>query len=242
MRVRDVYVVGLRSEQQDEIRTALQREAIGMSTLNVRREALEAIVARYPSVARIDVRPDFPHKLTIEVVERVPVAALSVGGRKLAVTAGGVVLADLQVKRSLPLIPTRVAPAGKRVDDAANRAAIAVLAAAPPELRSLVARTRLTRKRGFVLDMRDGPDIVIGAARDLEAKWLAATRVLADTESQGASAIDVRVPDRPAAAGVAPIPTPTPTPAPGTQPPPAPAGTPTATPTPSPATVAPATP
>ena len=47
-----------------------------------------------------------------------------------------------------------------------------------------------------------------GSASRFAAKWAAAVRVLVDTDSSGARFIDVRLPERPAAAASAPGPDP----------------------------------
>jgi hypothetical protein len=47
--------------------------------------------------------------------------------------------------------------------------------------------------------MRTGPTLRFGAPRRVAAKWAAVTRVLADPTSGGASLLDVRLPERPAA-------------------------------------------
>ena len=52
------------------------------------------------------------------------------------------------------------------------------------------------------MQMRDGPELIFGDATRARAKWIAATRVLADPEAEGASYIDVRLPGRPAAGGL----------------------------------------
>jgi cell division protein FtsQ len=59
-----------------------------------------------------------------------------------------------------------------------------------------------THDRGLVARLRNGPDLIFGDTRRLRAKWLAVARVLADKGSQGASYIDVRLPERPAAGGL----------------------------------------
>ena len=55
---------------------------------------------------------------------------------------------------------------------------------------------------GLVIQMREGPELIFGDARHVRAKWIAATRVLADPDAEGASYIDVRLPGRPAAGGL----------------------------------------
>ena len=52
-----------------------------MTTLHVREDQLRAAVAEFPSVAGSDADAKFPHKLTIEVRERAPVAAIESGAR-----------------------------------------------------------------------------------------------------------------------------------------------------------------
>jgi hypothetical protein len=49
------------------------------------------------------------------------------------------------------------------------------------------------------VQLRSGPSVYFGDSADLDAKWLAATEVLADPGSAGASYIDVTDPSRPAA-------------------------------------------
>jgi hypothetical protein len=47
--------------------------------------------------------------------------------------------------------------------------------------------------------MRTGPTLRFGAPQRVAAKWAAVTRVLADPSSGGATLLDVRLPERPAA-------------------------------------------
>jgi hypothetical protein len=56
---------------------------------------------------------------------------------------------------------------------------------------------------GYVAELRDGPELLIGSATRLRAKWAAAARVLADLEARGATYIDLRIPSRPAVGGLA---------------------------------------
>ena len=51
----------------------------------------------------------------------------------------------------------------------------------------------------MAVDLRDGPRVDFGDLAQLDAKWLAATAVLADADSRGASYVDVRLPERPVA-------------------------------------------
>ncbi|HVL95225.1 MAG TPA: hypothetical protein VM266_05140, partial [Solirubrobacteraceae bacterium] len=70
--VRDVAVVGISSSEGPQVREALRATALDMTTLDVREEELREAVGAFTSVAGLRVQPDFPHGLTIEVLERDP--------------------------------------------------------------------------------------------------------------------------------------------------------------------------
>ncbi|MDQ3608473.1 MAG: hypothetical protein M3459_06190, partial [Actinomycetota bacterium] len=61
-------------------------------------------------------------------------------------------------------------------------------------------------ERGWAVALRDGPVVHLGSADRLDAKWAAASAVLADPASRGAVYLDVRLPERPTAGGLAPLP------------------------------------
>jgi hypothetical protein len=92
-----------------------------------------------------------------------------------------------------------VAPGGTRISDLGARAAIRAVSAAPYRLLSRISLVRSEPGHGVVAQLRDGPVIYLGDGARLHAKWLAATAVLADPGSAGASYIDVTDPSRPAA-------------------------------------------
>lgn len=211
VRVRDVYIAGLSSSQENVIRAKLRQAALDMTTLHVREEDLRHAVAPYTSVADLRVQADFPRELTIEVVEREPVAVVAIGDSRVPVGAGGMVMRGVRVEGELPVVPAeRLGPEG-RLDDRDALATLEVLAAAPVELRRRVVRTRSTQ-RGLVLEMRDGPELVFGGASRPHAKWAAAVRVLADHTSAGATYLDLRLPERVTAGGLGPVENPQPEP------------------------------
>jgi hypothetical protein len=81
---------------------------------------------------------------------------------------------------------------------------VRVLAGAPEPLRSQLDRAYAAPAgRGILIAMRSGPTLDFGTSARLAAKWASATRVLAAPSSTGASEIDVRLPERPAARGFA---------------------------------------
>ncbi len=203
VQVRDVFITGLSSSEAPSIRTALKAAALDMTTLHVREDQLRAAVAEFPSVAGIRADAKFPHKLTIEVRERAPVAAIESGGGKVAASGDGRVLRGMKFS-ALPTLRVKSPPAGERVTDRRTLGALRVAGGAPPELRHRIARL-WSGERGLTVDLRNGPDLVFGSGSDAARKWAAAVRVLADPSSAGATYLDLRVPERVAAGGLGPI-------------------------------------
>ena len=199
-----VRVSGASTSDESRIRSALESAARDMTTLHVREDVLHEAVDRFPSVAALKVDKDFPHRLTIQVLEHRPVAALEVDGHRTPVSGGGVVLTGVQVDDDLPTIRRDQLP-GVRVDDAKTKAALAVAAEAPEQL--LARSDRLWwGPEGLTMDLRDGPPLYFGTRDDAAAKWAAAARVLAEPSAAGATYLDLRVPGRVAAGGLGPIP------------------------------------
>ncbi len=198
MTVEKVQVTGLTTKDAPRVRAALASAAHTMTTLHVRHEVLEQAIAAYPVVKALDVRPDFPHGLTIHVIEYRP-AALAGG---LPVAGDGTILRGIPVEGSLPKIETRGAPHGNHLTDATALHAARIAGTAPAALRPRLELIETRAPDGIVVQMRDGPELIFGDATRARAKWIAATRVLADPEAEGASYIDVRLPGRPAAGGL----------------------------------------
>ena len=202
--VRDVTVAGVTSSDGEQVKAALSDAAQTMTTLDVRMRALEDAVARFPSVRSVTASPDFPHKLTIRVSEQRPVAALaSATGSRVPVTDSGLVLTGVSADRDLPSLRLNV-PAGTRITDGRALSALRVAGAAP---EPLLARTDelMLDPRGVVVSLSNGPQLVFGNGADARAKWTAAARVLADPSARGATYLDLRVPGRVAAGGLAPL-------------------------------------
>jgi cell division protein FtsQ len=199
-----VRVSGATTSDEARIRAALESAARDMTTLHVREEILHDVAARFPSVAGLRVDTDFPHRISIEVLEHRPVAAIDVDGRLTPVSGDGVVLTGVDADDDLPTIRRDQLP-GPRVEDAKTQAALAVAAEAPTQL--LARGERLWwGPEGLTLDLRDGPPLYFGTRDDAAAKWAAAARVLADPSAAGATYLDLRVTGRVAAGGLAPIP------------------------------------
>jgi cell division protein FtsQ len=112
--VDDVTIVGVSSSDEGRIRAALGDEAREMTSLHVRNDVLRRAVAEFPSVASLRTKADFPHGLTIEVVEHEPVAVLEGG---VPATGGGHLLRGLRTQ-GLPSIAVKADRGGDRVTDA----------------------------------------------------------------------------------------------------------------------------
>jgi cell division protein FtsQ len=196
--VQKVTISGVSGPDAGRIRSALTLAARNMTTLDVRIGSLRTAVAAYPMVNDLSVSADFPHSLRIHVAEQLPVGALAAGGREIAASGDGTLLHDVPTA-SLPVVPVGLLPGGARVLERPALQALALLAAAPRRLRARIDRVMTSPSHGLVADLRAGPSLYFGDDSDLPAKWLAATEVLADASSAGATYIDVTDPARPAA-------------------------------------------
>jgi cell division protein FtsQ len=215
VRVQDVEVTGASSSEEPKIRAALEEAALDQTTLHVRKGALRDAVRQYASVADLRVTTDFPHAMRIDVAEHEGVAALEVGDEKIVATGSGLLLRGVAADSDLPTIRMDAPPVGEHVTNANTRAALRIAAAAPDRLRGRVLRL-WTGPSGMMLSLTDGPDLIFGNGLDARRKWLAAARVLAAPEAVGATYLDLRIPERVAAGGLASVSTATPTPTPGT--------------------------
>jgi cell division septal protein FtsQ len=201
--VRHVEVSGLTSPDAPAIRRELISSAKGMTTLHVRAGRLERSVSAYPIVHTITASPHFPSTLRIRVHEYEPVALLAVpGGEKgIAVSSDGTLLPRI-AKTTLPTVAVKAPPQRNGFESPRVRTLVEVLAGAPRLLRPEVERAYLG-KGGILVAMRSGPTLEFGPPSRIAAKWASATRVLAARSSSGATTIDVRLPERPAASGFA---------------------------------------
>ncbi len=173
VQVRDVFVTGLTSAEEPQIRQALKNAALDMTTMHVREDQLRAAVAEYPSIAGLSTDAKFPHKLSIVVRERAPVAAIESGGGKVAASGDGRVLRGMKFS-ALPTLRVKSPPAGERVTDRRTLGALRVAGGAPPELRDpdrapVVRRTRpdrrLAQRPGSRLWLRIGRPAQVAGGR-----------------------------------------------------------------------------
>jgi cell division protein FtsQ len=202
VKVERVRVTGIDTADGPRIRAKLTTAARQMTTLHVNADALRRAVADEPVVHSLTVHADFPHGLKIEIVQNRPVALLVAGGRQVAVAPDGTVLEGARTAASLPTIRVGSLPGSARMPDGPARERVAVAAAAPARLLARVDSISVQHGRGAVAELKDGPVVIFGRAVELDRKWAAATAVLAQRSSQGATYIDVRMPDRPVAGGL----------------------------------------
>ncbi len=196
--VQRVRISGLNGPGAAEVEAALGAQARRMSTLDYSASALERAVAPLHVVRSLHVSASFPHTMRIIVSEQPPVARLSAGGREALVAGDGIVLGSLNVG-ALPSIDVPSLPTpGEPVLEAQARGILGVLGAAPAQLLRYVA-SAYSGAQGVTLRMRDGLIAYFGTPERAQAKWDALVAVLASPSSAGASYIDVRMPERPAA-------------------------------------------
>jgi cell division protein FtsQ len=196
--VQKVQVVVASGPDTAQIRGALIAAAHNMTTLDVKMGQLRNAVAPYPVVKSLQVSTQFPHGMRIRVIEQVPVAVVAAGGRRTAVSADGTLLHDVVPSSSLPTINLRIPPGGARVTGS-TLSEVTLLAAAPYQLLPRISQVSDDPSHGLSAQVRGGPNIYFGDRSQLRYKWSAATAVLANSGSAGASYIDVTDPNRPAA-------------------------------------------
>jgi cell division protein FtsQ len=200
--VDDVTITGVSGPQAGQVRQALEDAARDMTTLDVDTARLREAVRQIPVVASVTAEARPLHRLDIVVRQHTAVAALANGDRRMAVAGDGTILEGTLTK-DLPLVPVTSPPGGRMLVEPKARQMVALLGAAPPQMLSRISTVELG-DRGLLAHVDRGPDVYFGPASRLGAKWAAAVRVLADASARGATYLDVRVPERPAAGGLAP--------------------------------------
>jgi cell division protein FtsQ len=200
-RVHDVYVTGVSGPQARAIRSRLEDAGLDQSTLDVKVGDLKSAVADYPVVRSISAQGDFPHALNIDVALNLPVGVLETPSGRTPVAGDGLLLPDVPISSSLPVLATNATVPSDRVTEGRPFDLVRVVALAPDALRGRIKWVGY-KPVGLVADIKAGPELRFGNASRLPAKWIAAMRVLAAPAAKGASYIDLRLPERPAAGGL----------------------------------------
>jgi cell division protein FtsQ len=150
--------------------------------------------------AGLTVTPRPPDGVDIRVLERFPVAVLMTDHGQAAVDSDGDLLGSSLISPHLPEIVSGQLPV-HRVAANATLAELSLLGAAPLVMLHRAARI-YDGPEGITVSMRNGLLIVFGDAARPAAKWRSAEAVVADPHAAGATYVDVRDPDRPAAGGL----------------------------------------
>ncbi len=202
--VTDVEVVGVTTSDRGEIVAALTSVAEGMTTLHYDADRIESVAARFPTVAAIDIDPNFPHGMRLEIQQRPPRLFAESGGQQVPVAADGTVLAGVTVpeEQPLPVLELSELPTGERLSGEPLEQAM-IIGAAPDPLLGLVESSDYGEEFGTVITLRGGLEVRFGSGDRAADKWAAAAAVLADPKLDVATYIDVRVPERPAVGGAA---------------------------------------
>lgn len=200
----NVDVVGVTSGDREQIVAELTAVGEGMTTLHVDRERIESAAAAFPTVDSVELDPNFPHGLRIEVDERPPALFVRSAGREVPVAADGTLLNGVRVAEDepLPVVEVDEIPAaGSLAGEPLEQALIA--GAAPEPLRPLIEAVDHSDETGVTVELRGNIPVRFGSGARAAEKWAAAAAVLADPKLDALTYVDVRVPERPAAGGAA---------------------------------------
>ena len=199
-RGRDDYGV-TRDELVEHVRTLAAATEL---PLNVDSERIESAAAAFPTVDSVELDPNFPHGLRIEVDERPPALLVRSPGREVPVAADGTLLNGVPVGEDepLPVVEVNEIPAeGSLAGEPLEQALIA--GAAPEPLRPLIEAVDHSDETGVTVNLRGDIPVRFGSGARAAEKWAAAVSVLADPKLDALTYVDVRVPERPAAGGAA---------------------------------------
>ena len=186
--VKAVDVHGTRLLTTDQVR----RVAAVPEDVPLARVDLVGTLARVEALAEVssaDVSRSWPDTVRIQVVERVSVAVVDLGGRMRGMDQEGVVFQEFKsVPADLPRVQTSGTPSPEALREAAG-----VVGALPAGLASRVEHVEVASVDQISLVLRDGRQVVWGSAEDGDLK----ARVLEALLEQKARVYDVSVPTSP---------------------------------------------
>lgn len=186
--VKDVEVHGTRLLTTQHVRR-VAAVPVGEPLARVDLSRSLARVEALAEVSSADVSRSWPDTVRIQVVERVSVAVVDLGGRMRGMDEDGVVFQEFtKVPGNLP----RVVTAGTAGPEALREAA-GVVGALPAGLAAKVEHVEVASVDQISLVLRDGRRVVWGSAEQADLK----ARVLAALLQQKARVYDVSVPASP---------------------------------------------
>lgn len=153
---------------------------------------LGAIATRLRSraeVRTVEVSREWPDAISIDIVERVAIAVITIGGRLRGLDTEGVVFT--QYKKAPPGLP-RISSTSQTTPDALREAAT-VVAALPRELSAMVDHIEVLTVDQITLVLRDQRIVLWGSSDDSATK----AEVLLQLLRQPAKVYDVSVPGQP---------------------------------------------
>ncbi|MGZ5313015.1 MAG: cell division protein FtsQ/DivIB, partial [Solirubrobacterales bacterium] len=167
--VREVEVSGA-TANAPEVAAALQEAARGMTTLHIRDQELRDAVSGFPTIASLKAQASVPHKLEIEVTERLPVALVKQGGATTPVSADGYLLRGVEADPGLPLLEPSQRLDGARLG-ARDIEQAALLGAVPDQLRKGIETSRFDPDQaGVVAELSNGIELRLGDSSEAAAK------------------------------------------------------------------------
>jgi cell division protein FtsQ len=187
--VEGVDVSGAQTISAADVRDrALIEDGTPLARVDVDRA--EARVRSLAVVKEAEVSRQWPDTVLIEIVERVAIAVVEIGGRLRGMDADGVVFRDYnRPPPGLPRVQTDIGTSAEALREAAL-----VISALPESLTLLVDYVHVVTVDEISLFLKDGRQVVWGSADDSETKALVAVDLLQTVEAQ---VYDVSVPTQP---------------------------------------------
>jgi cell division protein FtsQ len=187
--VHTVEVSGTKTIPQETVRTAAAIEP-GTPLVRLDTEEVKARVAALPKVFSVEVSRSFPSSVEIVVVERTPVAMVTAADGVHLVDGTGL---DYEVVKQAPPGVPELAVEQARPDNPPTRAAVAVLAAIPQQLRTQLVKITAKTAGNVQLSLADGRLVKWGSADSSERK----AAVLAPLLTRPGKVYDVATPEFP---------------------------------------------
>jgi len=161
----------------------------GEPLVRVDLESVQRRVAGLAPVRTVEVTRQWPDTISIQVVERQPVAVVQIGGRFRALDREGVLFRDYDARpASLPLVQSSAVASPEALAEAA-----AVASALPRDLARRVDHLEVRSVDEIRLVLRDGRLVVWGSADESADK----VRVLTAILDKPGRTFDVSVPGQP---------------------------------------------
>ncbi|MBJ7357911.1 FtsQ-type POTRA domain-containing protein [Nocardioides sp.] len=184
--VEKVDVSGAQNVAADEVRTRSQIED-GTPLARVDLVRAEARVRSLAIVKEVRVSRQWPDTVLIEIVERVAIAVVEIGGRLRGMDADGVVFRDYnRAPPGLPRVQTDIGTSAEALGEAAE-----VISALPESLARIVDYVQVATVDEISLFLKDGRQVVWGSAEDSETKARVAIDLLQKVDAR---VYDVSVP------------------------------------------------